>query len=385
MRARVLIDIAGFANKGDQLMFCSLVESVHARLPEADLVLPAKLLASCDLRRLSDLPFRELADCRKVGRRISYGLKWLLSCVRICRPPVYPSQIDVVLHSPGFRYSDSFPLRRVSSLRKELAYFRAFSKKGRRIFFMPQAFGPFVTDASRQRMLALYPFADWLYARDEMSLAYLRGILPHAENISLAPDFTCGCQGRRRLASPLLTSIGGRCGVIIPNGRMISHTALGAQAYLDFLCTAASLFRRSGLDVILLNHEGEDDMEILSALRRRLAFPVVCLNGETGLVCKGIIGGAAIVVTSRFHGAVSGLCQGVPTLCTGWSHKYRELAEKFGCGQCCLDIAEGDKALAVLMDALRQPERYSADQAHIKAVLDETDRMWDGIFGRLPR
>jgi len=192
---KVLIDIAGFVNRGDQLMFSAIAQAVHAHLPDAELVVPHKLLDRPELRRLSDLPFRALADSRKLGRRVTNGLKWTLSHLGLCAAPVRPSQIDLVLHAPGFRYSDAFPLRRKDSLKKEVAYFRAFSKLGRKVVFLPQAFGPFETDGARRRMEALYPFADTLYARDTTSLAYLKELFPNAANVSLAPDFTCACRG----------------------------------------------------------------------------------------------------------------------------------------------------------------------------------------------
>ena len=374
---KVLIDIAGFVNRGDQLMFSAIAQAVHAHLPDAELVVPHKLLDRPELRRLSDLPFRALADSRKLGRRVTNGLKWTLSRLGLCAAPVGPSQIDLVLHAPGFRYSDAFPLRRKDSLKKEVAYFRAFSKRGRKVVFLPQAFGPFETDGARQRMGTLYPFADTLYARDTTSLAYLKALFPNAANISLAPDFTCACRGVMPAAA---SATGERYGVIVPNVRMVSHTALGETAYLGFLREVAALFREGGLRVVLLNHEGESDRELIERLKGLIGGPVACFNDVTGLECKGVIGGAAIVVTSRFHGAVSGLSQGVPTLMTGWSHKYRELAADFGRPDNCLDPANPDTALATVANALRHPSSYAAEAERVASVTARTAAMWEEVF-----
>lgn len=376
---KVLIDIEGFVNRGDQLMFCAIAEAVHAHRPDAELVVPPKLLSRRELHQLSDLPFRELVDSRKTGRKLTACFAGTLSRLSLCSVPVWPSQVDLVLHAPGFRYSDAFPLRRADSIRQDVAYFRAFSKKGRRIVFLPQAFGPFNTDGARQRIEAIAPFADEIYARDATSFAHLKGIFPKAANIFRALDFTCGCRGCLPPGFAL-----NRYGVIIPNGKMISHTELGAPLYLDFLCAVASLFRENGLDVVLLNHEGEGDREIIGRLKDFIEGPVTCFNDVTGLVCKGIIGGASLVVTSRFHGAVSGLSQGIPTLCTGWSHKYRELASDFGSPNACLDIEDAGKALAVVADALRHPATYAADRARVKALNDKASAMWKSLFARLP-
>lgn len=377
---KVLIDVAGFVNRGDQLMFCAIVEAVRKRLPNADLVIPANLFKSPALHKLCPTySFQELADCRRFSRKCRYAFRWLLSCLKVCNTPVWPWQVDVVLHSPGFRYSDSFPLRHERSLRKEVQYFRMFSKKGRRIFFLPQAFGPFATKGAQRRMSAIRPYADWIYARDATSFTYLQKLTPPiGGNVSIAPDFTCGCSECLPVGFSLK-----RYGVIVPNGKMITHTTLGSSAYLNFLCLVASLFYKNGLSVTLLNHEGEDDKKIIELLRNRVPIPVECLNDVTGLECKGIIGGASIVLTSRFHGAVSGFCQGVSTLCTGWSHKYRELAERFGCPNNCLDVSNADKALAIVADALNHPCQYAADQSHISDVISETSKMWDSIFAMI--
>ncbi len=376
---KILIDIAGFVNRGDQLMFSAIAEAVHAKRPDAELVLPRKLLAARERRALSSLPFRALADSRKIGRRVTNALERAAARLGLCVGPVLPSEIDLVLHAPGFRYSDAFPLRRADSLKREVAYFKAFSKRGRKVVFLPQAFGPFETDGARRHMAAIYPFADKIYARDAVSLAHLKSLFPKASNVSLAPDFTCGCRGRQ----PAGFAPRGKYSVIVPNVRMLSHTALGKTAYLGFLCRTATLFRENGLDVVLLNHEGEGDRALVERLESLVGSPVRCLNDVTGLECKGVIGGAAIVVTSRFHGAVSGLSQGVPTLMTGWSHKYRELAADFGLPGNCLDVAQGDKALAVVADALKRPSAYAADAAHIESVANRTARMWEEVFGSL--
>ena len=45
---------------------------------------------------------------------------------------------------------------------------------------------------------------------------------------------------------------------------------------------------------------------------------------------RAVISRADILITSRFHGMVSGLACSVPTLVVGWSHKYKEVMDQFG-------------------------------------------------------
>lgn len=44
---------------------------------------------------------------------------------------------------------------------------------------------------------------------------------------------------------------------------------------------------------------------------------------------RAVIGKCSILITSRFHGMVSGLATSRPTLVVGWSHKYQEVMDQF--------------------------------------------------------
>lgn len=45
---------------------------------------------------------------------------------------------------------------------------------------------------------------------------------------------------------------------------------------------------------------------------------------------RKLIGMGEVLVTSRFHAMISGLCTETPTVVVGWSHKYREVLDDFG-------------------------------------------------------
>lgn len=44
---------------------------------------------------------------------------------------------------------------------------------------------------------------------------------------------------------------------------------------------------------------------------------------------RAVIGRCSALITSRFHGMVSGLATSTPTLVVGWSHKYQEVMDQF--------------------------------------------------------
>ena len=86
-------------------------------------------------------------------------------------------------------------------------------------------------------------------------------------------------------------------------------------------------FLENGRNPFVLVHESGD-----KNLADRLAsvnpnIPVI--HESNPLYIKGIIGHSKFLIGSRFHSLVSGLSQGVPSLGTGWSHKYIELFDQF--------------------------------------------------------
>ncbi len=68
---------------------------------------------------------------------------------------------------------------------------------------------------------------------------------------------------------------------------------------------------------------------------------------------RAIISTANVLVTSRYHAMISGLCLAVPTVVIGWGHKYRETMDYFGLGKYSLDFGDKNVDLnAIVQDAL---------------------------------
>jgi len=72
---------------------------------------------------------------------------------------------------------------------------------------------------------------------------------------------------------------------------------------------------------------------------------------------RGIIYTADVLITSRYHAMISGLCLGIPTLVIGWSHKYSETMALFGLEEASLDFGKEEKDIAGFADRLMRAEK----------------------------
>ena len=84
---------------------------------------------------------------------------------------------------------------------------------------------------------------------------------------------------------------------------------------------------------------------------------------------RKLVGMGSVLVTSRFHAMISGLCTETPTVVVGWSHKYREVLDDFGLVDFGMDsqvLSTPDLVVSKVADALTMSAEYSAQ---IRAAL----------------
>lgn len=87
---------------------------------------------------------------------------------------------------------------------------------------------------------------------------------------------------------------------------------------------------------------------------------------------RAIISAADVLVTSRYHAMISGLCLAVPTVVIGWGHKYKETMDYFGLGKYSLDFGDSQMDLpAIVRDAL---ENQSAIHKQILQNVETVNR-----------
>jgi len=364
----VLLDVYDFSNRGDWLMLEAMLEQVRKRLPQAVPVI-SRFAYDQNMRWCGERGIVPLDGGRFYG---------LLKPGKLKRK-VPPRCIDYVLFSPGFRFSDQIDTSLGADYYRE--YFGQFTKRGRKIFFMPQAFGPFETQRMQACMKEVFRIPDRIYVRDGESLRYLEALVGKSDRVAPCPDFTCLFHGERyQLPYPERGYA-----VLIPNFNMALGTDRETSSrYEDFMVAVADHLAARGEKVVLLNHEDYRDEAIAMRINCRLKVPAYLASRLTGGECKSVISGAKLVVSSRFHGVVSGLTDGVPTLCTSWSHKYGELIHELGCDGNCLDVTDLPGALKTVDDALSAPSRYAPSAEALESLRRRVDGMWREIFADEP-
>jgi polysaccharide pyruvyl transferase WcaK-like protein len=375
----IQIDNAGFYNKGAELM----LQAVIQRLSQETTLQP-KFVAGTGCTAPDNLQIRK-AGLYQIPKffRFHYRLDKLLPQFALDPYGLAKEEsVNAIIDAGGFQFGDQWSYGYSKETNKALSqYYRRYKNQGAKIIFLPQAFGPFTNPLARERVKLVFDYADIIYAREKVSYQYLMEIFGENEKIKLAPDFTNLVEP---LANPsLLKQIrGGVC--LIPNARMTDKTDESvANSYEDFLHKTTELILSKNEHLILLNHEGPGDWQLIQNIKAQ--FPnhqeqITAINNLNALEVKAVIGNCKLLITSRFHGLVSGLNQQVPTLCTSWNHKYEELINEYSVKDSLLDTTNEIQFMSTLNNALAYPEKYRPSIQTIDQLKTKCTSMWNEVL-----
>jgi polysaccharide pyruvyl transferase WcaK-like protein len=376
------VEIKGvqFRNKGAYLMLLASLEGLKGIARPVELVLsPGPNLPYPERARLGawqKLSFRRGGlDLTPMIGKLPGAVQRLFNRYGM----VSEKQIDLVLEASGFAYGDQWPLRFLQNTAKEVV---RFAKAGKPFVFMPQAFGPFKTEDSKAAMRDIINHARLIFVRDPVSLQHLQSCVPNLpDSVVLTPDFTVGLTARPNDEIPV---INGPYAALIPNNKVVSKfNHAGAEQlrndYITAFAAVANTLADAGMQCVLVNHEGKEDAELCAEIAAKAPCQIVQI--EDPLAVKAFIGKAELAISSRFHGAVNALSQGVPCIATSWSHKYHAMMTDFGMGDYCVaELSEQN-----LLDALeRLLDNKTALAAEVKqkaaALKQQNAAMWQRLY-----
>lgn len=362
---KIFIDGSGFTNRGDQLMLQATVQKARQYAPDAQLFVSRSVYDQNPSYSISNqlLPL-DVENIAKKGRT----------------PYATPNQMDMVLDISGFRFGDQWAENATDEdIRYQKAYYSMFSKPGCVKIFLPQAFGPFEKEATARMMREVASFASLLYARESISYKHLSALLPdNHDKLRMAPDFTHICEPAEH---PMIQLPKNSYVIIIPNIRMISNTSVDTAAnYIDCMTAIGEYLIQRGIAVVMLNHEGTDDEQLIQYINDKLSIPQLVVSNIDANEIKSLIKYSRLTISSRYHGAVSALTQRVPTLCTSWSHKYQELFAEHLCENAIIEPKNIDEAVKLVEDALENPSRYTSKKGCMEKNDSQTEQMWKEVF-----
>jgi colanic acid/amylovoran biosynthesis protein len=283
-----------------------------------------------------------------------------------------------VLDASGFSYSDQWGFGNSKELAKSC---KRWKKNGTKIVLLPQAFGPFTSLKSKDAMKSVADCADLIFARERISYDHLVNVVGERSTIKISPDFTNLLSGS---VPENFDSINNRF-CIVPNFRMIDKTSKeDSEAYLPFMVKCVKYLLNRNMRPFVLIHEGPDDLMLAEKIRDGSGGVVPIIEESNPLKIKGILAACEGTIGSRFHGLVNALSQGVPSLATGWSHKYQMLFEDYGFSDGLMDVTMSDDDLHKKIDLIVNPQTKDNIKKTITAkskwLKNKSLNMWSEIF-----
>ncbi|QNL51597.1 polysaccharide pyruvyl transferase family protein [Olivibacter sp. SDN3] len=376
------IEIRGvsFVNKGAELMLNAVIQQIRKRYPNAKMAMELNIGKD---RQFIETQYQKIRSyglyVKPSGRR--YKIPAALFAALFLRfskmrAHLLPEKdIHVVLDASGFAFGDqwgaTFAKKRLSD------DIEKWKLAGKKIILLPQAFGPFGKHDVVKEVNKIIHNVDLVFARDKLSYEHLKA-LSGADGLTyLRPDFTNLSLGEK----PISFDQNKYQVAVIPNFKMLNGGE-NAAAYLHLLKEIVTGIQKRGYTPFFLMHEGKKDEDIALKVNSTLAQPLAIIWEENPLKLKGIIGAVHGVVTSRFHGLVSALSQGVPSLATSWSHKYEMLLADYAYSEALVKPPYQD--LEQKIDLLLDEDKHASIRAKLreKASIEKEKsvEMWEQVF-----
>ncbi|BDA72019.1 hypothetical protein RIVM261_005180 [Rivularia sp. IAM M-261] len=370
-----------FENKGAELMLHAVVQKM-SEWNEKNIVAIRPKVGS--FRQRSPLGLYQLLWSDKkfplIGSSLNSFLNLIPQKTKNSFGLVTYSQIDAVLDASGFNYSDQWGAEK-SAVMANLA--KKCRKEGKKVILLPQAFGPFENTQVKKAFIEVVKNTDLIFAREAISYKYLMELGIESSHIKIAPDFTNLVKGT--VPDYFDTSFKRAC--IIPNIRMTDKTSEEVKnRYIYFLETCAKIFLEKELKPFILVHDTEDS-GLAFRIQKKFGESLEIISERNPLYIKGILGNCYAVVSSRFHGLINALSQGIPSIASGWSHKYQMLLKDYNCPECLIASISSEEEIKQKIDLITDEPNRSLLLERLEYASQEqkklTSNMWEEIYNLL--
>lgn len=377
----MLIEIKGpeFVNKGSELMIHAILQKLSRTFKEIGFAMRPSSSVYHPYTKRAKLGLYQIIQYKRFKIRWDFLVNIIIpKDQRFNYGLVTDDEIDVILDASGFGYSDQWGPEGTEEMAK---YAKERKQNGKKVILLPQAFGPFKIPRSIKAFKTIVENTDLIYPRDKISYEYISSLVGDLPHIKVAPDFTNLVEGRiPDYFNPIKHKV-----CIVPNHRMVNKVSIqDAKNYLPFLIKYTKVLIKENCPPFILIHEGDDDYELGIKIQKQVNAKIDIIREIDPLYIKGILGACQAVISSRYHGLVSALSNGVPCLGTGWSHKYQMLFEDYNCPECLLTTKETDneilEKLALITDKKISNQLKDKINKAAKYQMKLTNNMWDEVI-----
>ncbi len=336
----VQLEGVGFNNKGAELMAHAVFQEITNTYENGIVALGVNIgnyhqRIQVGFHHLLEKDFKKFPPLRPM---LNTFARLIPETFRRSNHIVNSAEIHAVLDASGYAYSDHWP----TATEAKAERITKWKRDGKKVILLPQAFGPFDNPRVRSAATRIISSCDLIFPRDTESYDYLVDLNGPDPKIRIAPDFTNLVKGN----TPNYFNAVSPQPCIIPNYQMIAKTQEGVRdSYIEFLLKTVRYLFNENCEPFLLIHQATTDEELAKKLQAEIKCPLKIIFEPNALYIKGILGNCSAVISSRFHGLVSALSQSVPSLGTGWSHKYRLLFEDYSCPECLVSPLDPDEII----------------------------------------
>lgn len=370
----------GFVNKGAELMLYAVLEKMRQSFPDAKFAMEPSLEdGPAPYAKRAELGFLQKVWLWKYGIQLGDIFSFAPKTFREKYGLVLDKEIDIVLDASGFAYSDQWGPYATKELARAC---KRWKRNNTKVILLPQALGPFRSADIIKAIKEIVMMSDIIFPRDTISYNYLvEAIGGEKPNIQIAPDFTNLIEG----ILPDYFDQESNKFCIIPNYRMIDKSIpMLSEAYLPFMINCTKYLLKLNAKPFLLLHEGDQDLVLSEQIRNAVGGRIKIICESHPLKIKGILGTCDGVISSRYHGLVSAMSQGVPSLATGWSHKYKMLFDDYGFPEGLMDINISIKDMQKTIHSIT--DQHSKKK--IKIIIQKkaqhqkslTEKMWQDVL-----
>lgn len=360
---KIIVSGANFNNKGAQSMLFIVADEMRRRFSDCEI----SFLSSEDLD-LSNYKVKQVYFSVETSKIMNFDLKalWLL-CLRYIKEvlkkiakknyhihdPLHSlreiKECDCIIDVSGYQLGDKWS--------KDLNYLflnviKFAHNNNIPIYLMPQSFGPFEYDdfSSNEKRRLLEDISKYLnypevvYAREKSGYEALKSL--GVKEVSLSPDMVLQNTGLDlhnifisvpyiKLPDIEKDSIG-----IVPNAQCFKFGNNEDLMYMYQILIGEMLSWHK--TIYLIKHSGED-YRICNSIKMMFSDEdqVILLNEDYSCIeYDTLVNKFEFVISSRYHGAVHALRNGVPCMTLGWADKYLELMKHMGLEKYNFDISK---------------------------------------------